>query len=74
MYRFSYKHKNSLFWKSLKVKGHNYEAPLNQMVCYLENGGLFAIPSWNEYYLRLGIDWVLFTKENMRKESGVRVD
>jgi len=71
-YKFKYRHKNDWFWTTVKVIGHKLEGN-NTMVLFLENG-LIAIPEWsNNYFLKLGSDWMLFEKKSMEEQSGVKV-
>jgi len=44
--------------------------PQNSMILYLEDGSIKRIAQWDTYDLFLGIDWVLVTKDSMKKEAG----
>jgi hypothetical protein len=37
------------------------------------DGSITSIGSWSECDLKLGVDWVLFTKKSMDNEAGVDV-
>jgi hypothetical protein len=43
------------------------------MALYLENGGIQTIPKWDEYSLKLGVDWVLAVKENVENQTGTDI-
>lgn len=72
-YMFSWKEPWSLQWKSHKVKGHRYEAGLDRMVLFYENGSIMEIPAWSKCRVKLGTDWALAVKQAMEKESGQSV-
>jgi hypothetical protein len=42
----------------------------DRMILYFKDGSLKTIASWSDCELRLGTDWVLFTKNRMERESG----
>lgn len=44
--------------------------PQNAMILYLEDGSIKRISKWDSYDLYLGLDWVIITKNAMKKESG----
>lgn len=85
-YRFKYKRKLSLFWKSKMVIGHSIEYyderiydgnnnliqltkhPKNAMVLYYEDGSLERIADWDNYDMKLGVDWKLAIKQQMERE------
>ena len=46
------------------------QKPLNSMILYLEDGTINRIAQWDTYDLNLGIDWVLVTKDNMKRDAG----
>ena len=43
---------------------------LDKMVLYFPNGALKTVADWANCELKLDVDWVLFTKKRMEKESG----
>jgi hypothetical protein len=67
-YKFVYRRK--LLWKSLKATGHRLDKELNRMDIFHEDGSITSLSQWSKYDLKLGTDWVLFTKKQMEKESG----
>ena len=67
-YKFKYKRK--FFWKSYLVKGHKFEENQNKMVLYFPNGGLREVKNWNDCEKKLGVDWVAFTKTQIKREAG----
>lgn len=46
----------------------------NKMILFFEDGSLRTISDWENCELKLGTDWVLFTKKNMEKESGQNIN
>lgn len=58
-YIFKYK-KDSIFsfWKSIDVTGHVYDHQQDKMTVYTSKSAIFQIPSWKNYYLKLGADWM----------------
>lgn len=44
--------------------------PQNSMVLYFEDGSIERIGNWNEYDLKLNIDWVIAIRKSMEKEIG----
>lgn len=62
------------FWKKIKAIGHRYDSNSNRMDVYHTDGSILSLADWNKYDLKLGTDWVLFTKKQMEKESGQKID
>lgn len=69
-FSFRYKKPGGLFWRKSKVSGYNLQTERDRMLLFLPDGGLIEIPQWSTYMCKLGIDWVLATKDQMEKESG----
>jgi hypothetical protein len=75
-YKFKYKRWYWFTWRTKEVVGHALETngvmkePTGAMICYLPNGTIYRIPKWNECYLFLDTDWLLFQKKTMENESG----
>lgn len=65
-----FKFKRWFIWKKVKVIGHRTDKDLNRMDLYLPDGSIYSIPEWSKCSLYLGKDWLLFTKNQMEKESG----
>jgi len=63
--------KRNLFWKKKVVTGHKYEENQNKMVLLLPDGGLEEIKKWKDCVCKLGVDWVLVTKETIQEEAGI---
>ena len=52
------------------LKGHRLDKELNRMDMFFADGSLKSIPQWNKCTMKLGTDWVLFTKDAMEQEAG----
>ena len=73
-YTFKYKRFPIQFWRRIKkVVGHNLELEQNRMIVYKEDGSIIGIGNWSKMSMKLGVDWVLFTKDQMERESGQSV-
>jgi len=72
-YFFKWRKSGSIFYKKEKVRGHRFEEKQNKMILYLEKGEIKEIAKWTDHECFLGLDWILFTEENMKKESGQNV-
>lgn len=72
-YKFRYRRLKGLkLWHTLKnVSGHKLEN--NLMVIYFADGSLRTIANWSECELSLDVDWVLSTKRQMERESGLDI-
>lgn len=70
MNTYKFKYRKNLFWKTETVIGHGLNLEANRMDLYFEDGSILSIGKWSEHDVRLGTDWVLFTKNNMEKEAG----
>jgi hypothetical protein len=62
--------KKKYFWHKEKVVGHKYEEEQNKMLLYLDNGGLREVAHWDQCECKLGIDWVLAVKDQIKEEAG----
>lgn len=71
-YFFTYK--RFFIKKKIKAVGHKYIENMDRMDVFLTNGGVYSISQWAKYDLKLGSDWVLFTKNQMEKESGQKLN
>ena len=72
MNSYVFRYRKKYLWSKIKnVSGHKLEG--DTMVLYLSNGGIRTIREWSKYEVNLGADWVLYTKNNMEKESGVNL-
>ena len=65
-----FKWRKGFFWKKKKVVGHKYQEDQNKMLLYLNNGGLHEISNWSQCECKLGIDWVLAVKDQIKEEAG----
>ncbi|MEY2859112.1 MAG: hypothetical protein RLZZ74_3425 [Cyanobacteriota bacterium] len=69
--KYIFKYRKKFLWKKIEVIGHKLEG--NTMALYLENGGIQTIPNWDQYSLKLGVDWVIAVKENMESQTGTDI-
>ena len=67
---YKFKWKRCLFWHHRKVVGHRYEIDQDKMLMYYQNGSIEEIHHWKDCAVKLGIDWVLAMKEDMKKQAG----
>lgn len=67
-YVFAYKKR--LFYRRIKAMGHKYIPEMDRMDVYHQNGSITSLAKWSKYDLRLGTDWVLFTKDQIQQETG----
>jgi hypothetical protein len=70
---YEFKWKRWVLWQNKAVIGHRLDKEINRMDLYLQDGSIYSIPQWDKCTLKLGTDWVLFTKKQMEKESGQNV-
>ena len=73
MYTFKYKRLGKLFWKSIKVDGHNYTLDTDRMDLFLPDGSIHSLPKWGECEVKLGADWILATKKAAEKDAGQHI-
>jgi hypothetical protein len=66
-------YRKRFFWKRILVVGHRLDKELNRMDFYIPDGSIMSLTKWDRYDMKLGIDWVLFTKKQMEKESGQQI-
>lgn len=71
---YNFKYKKFLMWRTIKAIGHRYDHDHKRMDVYHVNGAITSIPEWEKYTLYLGTDWVLFTKKQMEREAGQKID
>ena len=74
MNTYMFKCKKGLFWKKIKAIGHSLQAEVDRMDIYHANGSVTSLSGWSKYDLHLGTDWVLFTKKQIEKESGQKIN
>jgi hypothetical protein len=74
MQSYKFTHRKRWFWKSIKASGHKYYPEMDRMDVFHVDGSITSLAQWSKYDLKLGTDWVLFTKKQMEKESGQRID
>ena len=72
MYKFKYKKRG--LWKTIKASGHKFYPEMDRMDVFHQDGSITSIAKWSNYDLFLGTDWVLFTKKEMEKESGQKIE
>lgn len=71
---YKFKYKRFFLFRTIKAVGHRYDRDLQRMDVYHANGAITSIPAWHKYTLFLGVDWVLFTKKQMEKEAGQKIN
>ena len=69
-----FKYKRRFFWHKKKVAGHTYLKDMDRMDIFFEDGSVYSISQWSKYDLILGVDWVLYTKKQMEKESASKIN
>jgi len=70
-YDIKFKRSYWLFWRTLKLCGHNYDSKTDRMDLFLaDNKGIYSIANWSAYNIRLGSDWMATQKEKMETEAG----
>jgi len=74
MSTYNFVYRRRMLWKSLKATGHRLDRELDRMDIFHEDGSITSLSQWSKYDLKLGTDWVLFTKKQMEKEAGQKID
>jgi hypothetical protein len=74
MNSYKFKYRKLLIKKTINAIGHKFSPDLNRMDVYHVDGSITSIANWSKYDLFLGTDWVLFTKKQMEKEAGQKID
>jgi len=74
MNSYKFKYRKFLIKHTIEAIGHKHLPELNRMDVFHVNGSITSIANWSKYDLFLGADWVLYTKKQMEKESGQKVD
>ena len=67
-----YRRQTNKFPRWVKLKdliGHKFEEKQFKMVFYFKDGSLVEVANWQNCEIKLGVDWVLWTKNNMERES-----
>lgn len=74
MNTYSARWKRKLVWRKEKfLIGHRYDKDQNKMIFYYQNGSIKEVAKWTECAIKLGVDWVLWTKEQMEREANTAV-
>ena len=68
-YKFYFKRR--FFWQSETVVGHNLENDV--MTLFKKDGSILTISQWHLYDMQLKTDWILATKANVKKETGIEL-
>ena len=68
-----FKFKRRLFWKKIKVVGHNYLEKQDKMCLYMQDGSIKEIKEWTKCEVELGVDWVNAVKSKMEQKAGANV-
>jgi hypothetical protein len=67
---YDFKYKRWFFFRTVKnCKAHNYKQDIDRMDVF-QDSRILSIPKWSECTLVLGKDFMLFEKEQMRREKG----
>jgi hypothetical protein len=74
MNSYKFKYKKGWFYKTIQASGHKYYQDLNRMDIFHIDGSITSIGEWDKCDLKLGQDWLLFTKKDMEKQSGQKID
>lgn len=69
-YTFTYRKPDSRKWNSEEVTGHKYDNTADHMDLFYQDGTIFSIGDWKRCDLKLGKDWIMFTKAMMEEETG----
>ncbi len=67
---YKFKWRRWFFYKTVVVIGHQYTPDQNKMGLFLPDGSVQEIKDWTKCEVKLGTDWVLFTKKQMEKQAG----
>lgn len=60
----------SLWKKEKNLIGHQYNSDQRKMIFFYHDGSVKEVCDWSKCEIRLGVDWVAFTKCQMEKEAG----
>lgn len=69
-YKFRFRRRFRLFFRSFTVIGHRYDDNLDKMVLYIPDGGVREISRWKYCDAKLGTDWALAMKKDMEAKAG----
>lgn len=69
-YKFKFRRRFRLFFRTFKVIGHRYDDKLDKMVLYFPDSGVLEISRWKMCDAKLGPDWALAMKKDMEKQAG----
>lgn len=67
---YAFKYKRRFFFRTIKsCKGHSYNVEMDRMDVF-QDDCITSIPKWSQCTLVLGKDFMLFEREQMRREKG----
>lgn len=69
-FKIRYKKSRSWFWTTRTITGFNLIKEQDRFVLFFQDGSIQELAKWSEHDCKLGVDWVLFQKKQMEKESG----
>lgn len=72
-FKIKFKKTGSFFWKSRVVVGSKLDTGLNRLTLYYEDGSIEELAKYSDMDVKLGLDWVLATKDALEKESGQNI-
>ena len=71
---YSIKVRRRWFWKTYKkLIGHGIDKDQNKMQLFFSNGSIMEIKDWDKCEIFLGTDWVIWTKNQMERETGQNI-
>jgi hypothetical protein len=68
--RYKFYFRRKFFWRSFVVIGHKYEASVDKMLLFFEDGGVQEIKNFKNCEVKLKQDWVLAQKKSLEAQTG----
>lgn len=65
-----FKYRRRFFFRSFVLMGHRWEPDQNKMTLFFPDGSIQEVKEWNKCEMKLGTDWVAFTKKQMELKAG----
>jgi hypothetical protein len=72
-YVVKYRKSGTFFWTLKKVVGTRVEKEADRLILFFADGGIQEVAKFSNYDVKLGIDWVLATKDRLEKEAGTNL-
>ena len=73
MQSYVFRYKKRFFFRKIIAIGHKYIPEMDRMDVHHHDGSITSFGRWSLYDLKLGQDWVLYTKRQIELESGQSV-